>query len=642
MSDRSSRSEQPVQLRIGFSPPTRPITLHLALSGLSILAEAIHGTYDEIFHYLSAAGIVATADAIRGISFPVSSLPRLADLPDQVNVAPETALRPLYLMCVHPSANNKPASLSLGFAGDLRLSWFDGQHNWDEELLPTVAVALLNSELPFVATIEAWDVLKSSCRLPVLAGRARVNLDRFIEITAPVSPQLLESAPLPGLFRIDDTHFGIALPYASAIDTNPGFVWEGHKPVLERSPARLPELPIPLSSHASSDLRNIVDQLAAYRAQAVVWESGLGRRIFALAAVEALDAWPLLIVTPPSGVWMWQRHLDLLGRTHSLTHDRSDALIVTYLDLAKRKSTPSPQAIIFDELVSSEAGSPSVRTALRRLDGLPDAYRLGCDSRWPTDLMEAVNIMSVLRPGEFRSDVPLVQRYPLHTEQRAGEHVEAYVSRRAQADPDSQSSMPFRRSSVVNLRPSEAQVSAFSDAAARSRSLNPTGVLSEVLEIVSAGPAHSISPKVAAAAGRAKEAAKAGRTVAVLTRHRRTAMLIKASLRPLPVTTFDASEGDVSTDSGVAVVLYETQIPNLRAFDEVVVVDYPWNTNTLERAIGSSADERGPSRVTCIHMIGTVDDRLAMLSTRRADVGVVGASESPPSLDEIAYLLAPR
>lgn len=67
-------------------------------------------------------------------------------------------------------------------------------------------------------------------------------------------------------------------------------------------------------------------------------------------------------------------------------------------------------------------------------------------------------------------------------------------------------------------------------------------------------------------------------------------MLVRAALRPLPVATADAAEG-VVPDAALVVVRYEAGLPYLRGFDEVVVVDYPWSSETLERAVGSAADE---------------------------------------------------
>lgn len=640
-------ADQPVQLRIGFSAPTRPLTISLSLAGLSVLAGSADGSYDEVWQYLTAAGVAPVSDEARGTSFSVRHLRRLAELPDQVSVVTDEVLAPLFALATHPSADELPATLSLDQAAQLRLSWFDGAFNWEEEFDPAATAALLNAELAFVASSEAWDVLKAACVLPMLAGRARMNMDGFVEIATPVmAPQrLVESCGgLAGLFRIDETHFGLSLHHASGIDASAGFVWEGHKPTIERAPEHLPTMPLALSGHHAGDLRSIVDQLAAYRAQAVVWESGLGRRVFALAAVEALDAWPLLVVAPPSAVWVWQRHLELLGRTGSLTHDRADAHIVTYLDLAQHRRVASPQAIIFDDLCGEEATRASSRAALHRLDGLLGTYRITTMATWPAQLEEAVSAMSVLRPGEFRPDVPLAQRYPIQTEQRAREHVEAYLSRRSAEDPDTDH-RPFRHSGVITTAPTEAQSRALAAAQAQLGANNPTAVLAECLEIISAGPAHALSPKVALAAAQAREAVAAGRRVALVTRHRRTAVLVRAALRPLPVASLDAGTSTAPLAQGpesVVVVQYETTLPDLRCFDQVVVVDYPWSSETLERAVGAASDEEGPASVSCIHMVGSIDDRLAMLAARRRELGAVIDPTAVPTMEELAYLLSPR
>lgn len=637
---------QPVQLRIGFQTPTVPVAINVCLSGLSVLVEPAPGRFDETWQYLSACGITATVDENRGLVFPVTALARLADLPDQVRVDSDMALRPLVQLVLNPSSDGLPATLSVDPMSSLRLGWFDGSGYWDEELDPSAAAALLSSDLPFVATAEAWELLKGSSSLPVLAGRARSNLDGYVEITT-TKPQLVETAPLPGLFRIDETHFGVALAFADSIDDAPGFVWDGRRPTRERGPERLPDLGVELSAHATDDLRDMVEQLSAYRAQAVVWESGLGRRVFALATVEALDAWPLLIVTPPSGIWVWQRHLDLLGRSHALTHDRADAHIITYRDLASRSGVSSPTAIIFDDLASPEATASSARAGLHRLDGVLDAYRIAISSSWPEDLADAMEIMAVLRPGEFRADVPLTQRYPVRTDDRASEHIEVYLSRRSAADPGTERPA-FRRSSVVTVPPSETQLRALAEILERSRGANPASVLAESLEVVSAGPAHATSPKVAAVVTRVRAAAAAGRRVVVLTRHRRTATLVSASLRPLPVRQVDASEGDAGLDAALAsdvaavVVRFERGVPNLRAFDEVVVVDYPWSMETLEQAVGSSSAQHGPRTVTCLHAEGTLDDRLALMSACRRELQGVIDPDAMPTPEEISYLLQPR
>ena len=614
------------------------------LAGLSVLAEPSSGTFDEVWQYLSACGVALSVDDSRGISFPIWALAALIELPPQVRLRPDAVLHPLWELACYPSAEHLPATLGVAIDGSLRLSWFDGHSYHDEELETAAATALVSSEMSFVASSGAWDVLKGCSNLPVLAGRARMNLDGYVEITT-AKPQLVESAPLPGLFRIDETHFGVALAFADVVADSPGFVWEGHHPHLEHGPEQLPDMGVELSSHAQDDLRAMVEQLSAHRAQAIVWDSGLGRRVFALATVEALDAWPLLIVTPPSGVWVWQRHLDLLGRSHALTNDRADAHIITYRDLASRHGVTTATAIIFDDLASSEATSEAARAGLHRLDGVLDAYRIAISSSWPEDLSEAAEIMAVLRPGEFRSGVPLTLRYPPPTEMRAAEHIETYVSRRSRSDAGS-SAPSFRRSSVVTVPPSDSQMAVLAEIS--ERQTNPVATLAELLEAVSAGSSHATSPKVALVVSRARDAAHSGARVAVVTRHRRTASMVAALLRPVRVRQIDAAEGDAGVaaallgDASVIIVRYERAMPNLRAFDEVIVVDYPWSMETLERAIGSSSEEQGPRVVTCLHAEGTIDDRLALLAACRRELGGIIDADASPTPEEITYLLQPR
>jgi hypothetical protein len=637
MPDRAHR-DLPVQLRIGFTAPTRPITVHLQLSWLQILADPIDGTDDDVFHHLTAAGIVATADPLGGFTFPAAMLPRLANLPTHVTVDTDELLAPLFQLARYPSHDNLPATLSLEAGDHLLLSWFDGEHAYDEAFLPDAAPALLSCQLPFVATNEAWSMLKGSARLPVIAGKARVNLDGFIEIFTPTSPQLVEGAPLPGLFRLDETHFGLPLEYAAAIDDNPGFLWEGPRPVLERGPGRLPRLAVDLSEHAQRDLRHMVDELAAYRAQAVVWDSGLGRRMFVLAAIACLDAWPALIVAPPHAVWLWQRQLDQLRRTYSLTSADADVQIITYRDLAGRQRLPSPQAIVFDELGSPDASAPDAREALHRLDGILDAYRISCSGTWPVKVDDQVAWMSVLRPGEFRSDIPVAQRYPINSAQRAGEHVQAYLSRRTGAGaggPDR-----FRRSSVLTVAPSDDLARTIATVLHRGDT-DRRAVLAQIMEMISAGAPQSISPKLSEAAREVREAAIRGNRVAVVTRHRKTATMLKAMLRPVKSVT--VTPGDVVPDGvPVMIVVFDTILPDLRSFDEVVLVDYPWSTGAVEDAVGSAAGRAGPQRVVFLHMPGTVDDRLAMLAAVRRESGDPFAASRELSPSDVAYLLSPR
>jgi hypothetical protein len=630
--------EQNVQLRVPFTRPDDPVRIHLALSGMVVLVAVVEGRDDVAGQYLASAGVPVQVSEPRGLSFPAVKLPRLTDLPEQVMVSVDEQLKPVWMLLTHPSEAGMPATLAINVFGELELSWFDGTNAYDEVLADKVAPVLLQTDLPFVATAEAWDRLESATTARVLAGVLRTNLDGYVEVDTS-RPQLVEVAPIPGLFKVDERHFGVPLPYLSALSQAEGFRWEGPRPVLERAPGTLPPMPVALSAHHQRDLQQMVEQLAAYRAQVICWESGLGRRVFALAALEALDAWPALVVTPPSSIWPWLRHTELLGRSAALTHQRADVHLVTYHDLPHRRDLAAPQTIIFDDLFTPEACTPAARDGLRRLDALMGAYRVAVTSHWPDDVAEQIAAMANLRPGEFAPGVPLPTRYPVDPAKRAGEHVGAYLSVRRLSDPDTDRTS-FKRSTTVTVDPSEAQLKELDRLLERTADRTPAVVLAQMMEVVSAGPAASVSPKVAAAVDRARRAAEAGARVAVATRHRRTATLLAASLRGIPgrpVTQADASSG--APDGELVVLRFDRSLCDLRRFDVVVLVDYPWSLDEIDRAVGSASEQAGCQLVVVIHAVGTVDDRVALLAARRREVSVVSDASSPPSPAEVDYLL---
>lgn len=637
--------EHPLQMRMAFTTPTASLAIQISLSGLWVLAGALGpgvARPDYVYSYLTGVGIQAESDPIRGVSFPVRDLPLLSELPNHVTVVPDDLLRPLFLLAIHPSDGGLPATLQHGIGESLRLSWLSGGHLYDEYVGVQLAAALLHSGASFVATPDAWVVLRDRSRLPVSVGQVCHNLDGYLAITTSV-PQLLELSPLPGLFRNDDTHYGVALPYLPSVSSLDGLTWSGAYPTIEQGPRELPALPFTCSGHLAGDLRELVDRLAAYHAQALVWERGLGRRILALAALEVLDAWPLLVVTPPSGVWVWQRHLDLLGRTGSLQPGRGDATIITYRDLAGGAPISAPQSIIFDDPDHTEARG--FRKALHRLDGILDAYRIACAPEWPERLEDAIACMAALRPGEFRDDIPLARRYPIQVQERAQEHLRAYRMQRRASDYDTDPQVAagaFPASSVISLVAPDGLLRAHNAALRNERSAAPEEVLAELLEIVTVGPSDALSPKIAVAAARMRNARLAGERVAVITRHRRCALLLKATVRPLPLEVCDASEGEVSAEAECVVVRYDRELPNLRGFAEVIVMDYPWSTAVLEQAVGGAGEERGSWRVVILHLTGTVDDRLAMLAAHRRELATVSGGLASPTAAEIDYLLTPR
>lgn len=634
-------SEHPVQLRIGFQQPTSPATIELTLSGLLVLAEAPTGRWEEMRQHLAAVGAAAEEHPGGGYCFPVAHLPLLVELPEVVSVAVDDLLDPLWSLVRNPPAGGLPATLEADGPG-LRLRWFDGAFRWDEPAAAELGPALLACDVAFVATPEAWEMLRLRSHLPVQAGRCRVNLDGFVEVHTG-KPQLVESAPLPALFRIDDTHFGVPLAYAHRLDDAPGFSWEGPRPVPDRPPSHLPDLPFPLSPTAHADLGRAVECLAVNGGVALAWRAGLGRRAVALAAIEALDAWPALIVAPPWSVWLWQRHLEMFQRSLHLDGAYGDARVVTYLDLALGAPLSDPASILFDELTSPEVTGAEARDACRRLDGVHGAYRIGLGAHWPEDLELSCELLSLIRPGEFEPDVPLHVRYPVRPQERAREHVELYVQRHS--DDPATAPAPFRRDTVQLVSPSgeqRAELSRLAHAFSK-QEISPMSALLAACDITSTGTQTALAPKFAAALDTARSGVHAGMRVAVCTRSERAAQMLRQMLRPLSVAIVDEFEGQVAldlVDDGVAVVVvrFDRVLPDLRSFDWVVMGDYPTSFASLDAAVGSPLEPAGPALVVLLHTVGTVDDRLATFAA------AARAGATLPRLDagDVSYLLAPR
>lgn len=638
-----------MQLRMKFNLPERPMTVSLALSGLYVLASSIDGTTDELWQHLSSAGASPRKDDDEDISFPVKNLRALSELPKQLKLLPDEVLEPLYMLVMHPPTEGAPASLVVGVDSQLHLSWSTGDEVLRRALHPQAAAALVQVELPFIASPEAWDELQRLCRLPTVVARAKLNLDGYIELFAP-KPQLLESAPpeaVRGLFRIDVTHFGVPLGFASDIDKGPGLIWEGRRPQVETA---VPDMTVPVKLRADQveDLAVLVRGLTTYKAQAVVAGPTRASRTLAAAALECLDAWPAMVVAPPAAMWPWQRVLSLFARSCSLVAGRADVHICTYMDLHDSNLEP-PQAVVFDDLVGQEGLANLSAGTLARLGTALDAYRLALTSTWPVSTDDELRVMSVLRPGEFRADLQAAARYLPPVEQRAREHIDLYLLRRAPATPGGPATQPHGRSEVVVTGPTEAQIKALASIEGRHGRLpnaahRKAALLADLMEVVTAGPEQSIGPKVVIAAARAKALHGSGKTLAIVTRHRRAVSLLRGALRPARLVTADLGDGEELPAPGAPLVLvrFDGPLVSLRAFDEVMFLDYPWSLSTIERAVGPHASENSPMRTTIVHMVGTLDDRLAMLATRRRELGSVVDQEAPPNEEEIHYLLKPR
>jgi hypothetical protein len=620
-----SRSFVPVQLRLGFSTPSAPVRLLLSLEGLFVYVRCTDR--DTAVAYLIAGGVGVEIGSEGTVRFPVADLAALTELPEQVSVVCSAPLHALWTLVCYPPATDTAVTVTADGPTQLNLAWTDGVRRFDEPLPVSNAPAFLALAVPFAAAGAVWDNLLQSPGIPVLVGRARLNLDRFVEISA-LAPQKVEAAPLPALFRIDGSHFGMPRAYAEHIDQVPGFAWDGPRPAPWYPPREVAEPPIELSDHARTDLREFVDGLAADRARLVAWRSGLGRRVFCLAALESLRRYPAMIVCAPHALWSWVRNAELFERSWSVGEsDDADLIFVTY-SMLKHTQLASPAALVFDDMDIAFETDPGVLPSLRRFDGLMDVPRVGLMHALPLEPRRLTEMLSVLRPGEFRAGVALAARYPGDSRRRYDEHVAVYTSVREYGDTDR-----FRRSLIEPM----AMPPHIADAQERMLS-DHRGAHGELLRALrtlsSAGTPSMLSPKLSHAASLVREAAAAGRTAVVLTNQERSAKLLKGLLRPLAV-------GDPGSGAAIVIARYDvTPLASigLEEFGEVVVLDLPRSFDDLRSSVGNA--QYGPARVTVLHMLGSVDDGMALLAARRAMSGVGG--QQPLSDEEIDAVLQRR
>ena len=87
---------------------------------------------------------------------------------------------------------------------------------------------------------------------------------------------------------------------------------------------------------------------------------------------------------------------------------------------------------------------------------------------------------------------------------------------------------------------------------------------------------------------------------------------------------------------------FEVIVPDLRGFDEVVLLEYPWSTALIDAAVGHASVPRGPRSVAVMHSPGTVDDRLAVHAARRRELSPTDDPHQPPDQGELEHLLSPR
>ena len=194
----------PVQRRFGFDDGPTLAAIAIDLVGVFVTVETTPPVPPAaISALLDTVAINVDIDEA-GTRFHVKYLTNLARLKN-VTVTPSQEIEPLWKLAKFPSDGNRPVHVDVFHTqpSTLVVSWTHAALPLTETLPAVNAPALLNGSVAFVATTAAFDLIGSASSLPVVVGRAAVNADWFVEITT-TAPQLCESAPLPGLFRVDN------------------------------------------------------------------------------------------------------------------------------------------------------------------------------------------------------------------------------------------------------------------------------------------------------------------------------------------------------------------------------------------------------------------------------------------------------
>lgn len=617
-------------MRLQFSAPAQPVELTLTLLGHVVLVDFDADAEAAARAHLAAVGVSAEPERSGGLRFPVVKLPALADLSEQVSLVVDDELKAMVDLVKFPPPPGQQATVDVGADDLLRVRWFDGNEIHDVRLPSQAVPAFLATDLSFSASQRAWEFARSLTEVAPVAGRCEVNLDGFVEIAA-TRPQLVERAPVPGLFRLDEHRFGVPLAFADHLSEADGFLWRHRPPPPQSDPSFGPvDLP-PLADHVRTEAFALADHLARRGAAVCDWPAGFGRRIMLLAALAVADGWPALVVCEPSTLWLWRRHAELFGLDCSLRARDAQLLCVTYRDVAAGVTLPTPSSIVFDDL------TPRSTFACQRLAGVADAFRVAFVEQWPDDARSQMELMSAVRPVEFRADMNVDVRYPLRGRERLAEHVAVY--RRPFVAPEMASGPTFRRSSVMSVKPSDAQTYALREAASSFLDGDdPVDVLSSVLQVMSSGTDQSMSSKLAAAVEAVNSTAP-GASVCVTVRSPQTATLLELLTRPRHPQRWVPGG---RCPAGDYVVWAGFPLPDLSGFDEVVVVDYPRSFAELDAAVGPADSLSGPSTVRVVHLESSPDDRLAVLAMLRAEglAAPLGNLDGSWSAAEAEYLLS--
>jgi hypothetical protein len=589
-----------IQRRLTFAATVEPIVCSAYLTGLLVAIDTDAHRRGELAGVLEAIGVEADAHEHHGLTFPVSRLYRAASLPDTVAVTIDTELEVLWQLAVRYGAGqlDTPATLHAS-AGRLLLRWeaTDGD-DLEGVLTAEAAGALLHSQLPFVASADAWELASQLTRMPLQVATLRQHRDGHIEVRA-VRPQQAESAPIPGLWKIDQTTYGAPLPYAERLNSIVGLAWQDSPPT-EPSPLTLPpDLVGRLDGHVAEGARQLAQLVRDYGSAVVAWPSGLGRRVAALAAVRAVDGLPVQILCPPWAVWSWLASLSALG-----LDDDEQARIVTWASVAAGAALHATPSVIVDDFTGADALAAA--PTLRRLDTLEGVNRIGVCATWPSDPGTLLTAMHLVRPGEFpAASAGALLRYPLWPVRRANEHADAYRI----PMPALAAGRPYRRRfdvrtvalSAAQRRQVAEQCASGHDAA------GPAGaaLVEQLRQLTSAGSAQALSAKVSQVAGQARQLLDSGTHVVVVARHQRTLDLISTLVR-------QPGSGRLATAIWAEADQHSWAEDR---FDTALVCDYPDRPGQLWGLVGYPGDDDGAA-VLLWHTQRSVDDELAVSSSR--------------------------
>lgn len=620
------------QLRLNFLISEVKLRARLTLKGLIVTIESQE--MESLEQYLSNQQFLVNLSLEGKRSFTLSKYKQFLSAASQVDLILSEELKILARLIEYKSEKQSPVYITLDSPLDLNINYNHRGSTLNDHLPLDLLPAFLSLEIPYRATTSLLELIRNYNTYPYIVGRAFRDMDDFLRIDT-VSPQLLEEAKLPGLFKISELSYGIALNYQEELESVKGIIveYKNYKILNEEKI----KLPYELSEHSGERLKEFENKLLVNKSQVVVWEKGLGRRVFCLAVMESLENYPLLIISQASGVWAWKRHISMIGRSGSLTSSDFDIQIVTYDDVKRGVVINSPRAIIYDDVEKIIQDKELLR-ALRIMDGVMDAYRIGCCNEFPIDSKDQNSIMSLIKPFEFSSEVAIIDRYPLNSELAFKQHIQPYILK-SENGLGSKSAKTFKRSSVEVVEFDDVFVEKI-DKLVENNDIS-FDFLSRLMECISTGSDEFISPKVVKVLELIKkeEIDIASRTI-ICTRFEKTQRVLRMLLSSISPELLTLENFASKKNSRVAILKFDEVLPDLQDYENVIIVDYPWSFSVIEKAVGSADSKKGSLNVSVIHLKNSIDDRLSIFGARRSEVTLLGIDYNQPNFSEVKYILS--